>query len=193
MIIIDDKLIHDDLISEQFVCNLDACKGACCWEGDSGAPLEAEELPILEAIYPLVAPFLTAAGRKAIEEQGKYVYFEEAEEYGATLIDNAACAYMTMDSKGVAQCGIEEAYNKGLIPFRKPISCHLYPVRVFKNKEVNFEALNYDRWEICHAACTLGAKLKIPVYQFVKEALIRKYGEAFYDELDALANHVKDI
>jgi hypothetical protein len=192
MLIIQGKLVSLDVVEEQFVCNLTACKGACCWEGDFGAPLEKEELKILESVYEEVRPFLSEQGRQAIEEHGLYSYSEEAGEYGTTLINQGPCAYMTYNQEGIAQCGIEEAYRAGKSDFRKPISCHLYPIRVLKREHLDFEALNYDRWDICSAACTLGAKLKVPVYQFLKEALIRKYGPAFYEELEAAAAHLKE-
>ena len=190
MIIIKDVLISDDVVNEQFMCNLNACKGACCWEGDWGAPLEEEELQVLDNIYPIIKPFLTKEGKAAIREQGKYTYYEEPEEFGTPLIKNGACAYMTFDRSGTAQCGIELAHRDGLIDFKKPISCHLYPIRVEVQKEVNFEAMNYDVWDICSAACVKGKKHKMPVYKFAKDALIRKYGEDFYEELDAAAQFI---
>jgi hypothetical protein len=191
MIIVQDKLVSDDVVEEQFVCNLTACKGACCWEGDSGAPLEKGELPILDEIFEQVKPYLSPAGIAAIEAQGKYVFFEEAKEWGTTLVDNGPCAYMTLEG-GVAQCGIERAWRDGKVDFRKPISCQLYPIRVEKNEIAGFEALNYDRWEICSAACEKGKKEQVPVYVFLKEAIIRKYGEDFYEELDGAAQFLKN-
>lgn len=185
MILIDDKIISDDVVEKRFVCNLEACKGACCWEGDYGAPLTDEEREILVNIYEDVKPFLTTEGIAAIEEQGVFTYFKKAKEYGTPLINNRACAYMTYDESGIAKCGIEQAHKAGKTDFLKPISCHLYPVRIEKYE--GFDAVNYDKWEICSAACTLGEKLKIPVYQFVKEALIRKYGEQFYEALEGAA------
>ena len=191
MIIVQDKLVSDDVVEEQFVCNLTACKGACCWEGDSGAPLEKSELPILNEIFEQVKPYLSPAGIAAIEAQGKYVFFEEAKEWGTTLVDNGPCAYMTLEG-GVAQCGIERAWRDGKVDFRKPISCQLYPIRVEKNEISGFEALNYDRWDICSAACEKGKKEQVPVYVFLKEANIRKYGEDFYEELDGAAQFLKN-
>lgn len=191
MIIVQDKLVSDDVVEEQFVCNLTACKGACCWEGDSGAPLEKSELPILNEIFEQVKPYLSPAGIAAIEAQGKYVFFEEAKEWGTTLVDNGPCAYMTLEG-GVAQCGIERAWRDGKVDFRKPISCQLYPIRVEKNEISGFEALNYDRWDICSAACEKGKKEQVPVYVFLKEAIIRKYGEDFYEELDGAAQFLKN-
>lgn len=191
MLIVQNILISDDVIHEQFACNLSACKGACCWEGDYGAPLADEELPILEQIYATIAPFLSEEGKAVIEEKGAYYYDEEAEGYTTPLINGGPCAYLTYDELGVASCGIEKAYFAGLIGFRKPISCHLYPIRVNRNKEGSFQALNYDRWDICSAACSRGKEEKIAVFEFVKEALIRAYGQAFYDELAAAAAFIK--
>ncbi|MBX2889951.1 MAG: DUF3109 family protein [Saprospiraceae bacterium] len=187
MIIVQDKLVSDDLVEQQFICNLTACKGACCWEGDYGAPLEESELPVLEAIFEKIKAFLSPAGIAAIEAQGKYVRVQETGEWATSLVDNGPCAYMTLDATGIAQCGIERAWKAGAVDFQKPISCHLYPVRVAKNEVAGFEALNYDEWHICSAACELGQKEQMPVYQFVKDAIIRKYGQAFYDELDGAA------
>ncbi len=184
MIIIKDKIISEELVDEQFLCQLDACKGACCWEGDAGAPLEDPELPILEEIYDTVKPYLSPAGQLAIKEQGLFVYDKTDKEYRTSLIDNGPCAFMTLSEDGKAQCGIEQAWQDGKIDFQKPISCHLYPIRITYNKKTNFEALNYDRWDICSDACKAGKAAKLPIYRFVKEALIRKYGADFYDELD---------
>ena len=186
MIAIDDKLISDDVIEERFVCDLTACKGVCCVEGDFGAPLEGDEPEMLEKVYEAVKPYLTPAGIKAIEEQGFYVKEEDGKR--TPLIEGKACAYITKEN-GVILCGIDKAYREGKVDWQKPVSCHLYPIRVKKYKD--YEAVNYERWEICKAACALGDKLKMPVYRFLKEALIRKYGESFYNALDAAAEYVK--
>jgi len=191
MLIIDNVIIDDDLLEEQFTCNLRACKGACCWEGDWGAPLETHELHVLEEIYSDIAPYLTPEGRETIERQGLYTYYKEPKDYGTPLLENGACAYLTYDKGGVARCGIEKAFRDGVTDFRKPLSCHLYPVRVKPNRQQGFETVQYDRWEICSAACTLGAELKMPVFRFVKEALVRKYGQEFYDRLEGLAEYMK--
>jgi Protein of unknown function (DUF3109) len=187
MIIIQDKLVSDDLVEQHFICNLSACKGACCWEGDAGAPLEEDEKAILVDIFPKIRSYLSPAGIKAIEDQGCYQWYENTEGWGTTLIDGGPCAFMTLDALGIAKCGIEQAHKDGAIDFLKPISCHLYPIRVSKNEEMGFEALNYDEWDICSAACSLGEKEKVPVYRFVKDAIVRKYGQDFYDELDGAA------
>ena len=191
MIIVQDKLVSEDLVQEQFICNLQKCKGACCWEGDSGAPLERAELKILDKIYPKVRPFLTEEGQKVIDTEGCYIQDAEDGTYGTSLVNKGPCAFMTKDVNGTAQCGIEQAWRAGEVDFRKPISCHLYPIRVSKNEIAGFEALNYDRWDICSAACSLGAEYQMPVYQFLKEAIIRKYGTEFYEELDAAAGYLK--
>ncbi|MEM6698037.1 MAG: DUF3109 family protein [Bacteroidota bacterium] len=187
MLVIQDKFVSLDIIEEQFLCNLNACKGACCWEGDSGAPLEVEELKVLDDIYEEVRPYLDGENIARIESEGGYKYYEDFNEYGTNLLDDGACVYMTRDALGFAKCGIEQAYRDGKIDFYKPISCHLYPIRITEEPSTNFVALNYDRWDICSAACTLGKKEQLPIYQFVKNAIVRKYGEEFYEELDAAA------
>ena len=190
MLIIQNVLVSDAVVEEQFHCNLNACKGACCWEGDFGAPLEAEELEIIESVYQKIKPYLSLKSQELIEQKGISQYFEEMQCRGTQLHDDGACAFMTYDKLGVAHCGIERAYNNGDIAFKKPISCHLYPLRIKEEKAQNFIAINYDEWDICSAACSLGKEKKIPVYQFVKDALIRKFGIAFYEELDAAYNYI---
>ncbi len=192
MLIIDSHVISPEIFQEEFVCNLDACKGACCWEGDSGAPLELEEIELLEMIYDKIQPFLTKEGVAAIEEQGVAYYVPEEKGYGATLIDNAACAYLIYEDNGIAKCGIEKAYEAGAINFPKPISCHLYPIRVEQLNNSSFKKMEYDRWEICSAACENGKKLKVPVYQFLKGPLIRKYGADFYERMEDMAKYVDE-
>ncbi|WP_456461207.1 DUF3109 family protein [Lutibacter sp.] len=176
-------IVSEDIIEKEFVCNLSACKGKCCIDGEAGAPLEEEELKILLDIYPKVKPFLRAEGVLAIKNQGLFITNEG--EYETPLIDNKDCAYVIFDNKNTAKCGIEEAYNQGVINWKKPISCHLYPVRIMEYSE--FSAVNYHKWPICDDACTLGKELKVPVYKFVKEALIRKFGEDWYSELEKVA------
>ena len=181
MIPIKNTLVSDTIALTDFVCNLSKCKGACCVEGEMGAPLEDDEKQILEEIYQEVKPFLTQEGIEAIEKQGKYV-LDEDEEYSTPLIErNTACAYVTYDENGVTKCGIEKAYEAGKINYQKPISCHLYPIRVTSYS--SFDAVNYDEWDICSPACSLGKELKVPVYKFLKTPLIRKYGTEWYDEL----------
>lgn len=174
-------LVSEDIIANDFVCNLSACKGACCMDGDAGAPLEKEETKILQDIYPKVKPFLRAEGIKAIESQGTYITTEEG-ELETPLIKGAECAYVFFDERKTALCGIEAAYNRGEITWQKPLSCHLYPVRVKDYSE--FSAVNYHHWQICDDACLLGKELQVPIYKFVKEALIRKFGEDWYEALE---------
>ncbi len=181
MIEIDDTLITDDLKSSYFVCDLNRCKGACCVEGDLGAPLEDQELAVLDQIYPEVAPYLSKAGKMAIQEQGTYIKDHEG-DFSTPTINHKECAYAIYDEKGILKCGIETAYNEKIINFRKPISCHLYPIRV--NNYQQFKAINYDRWHICDPACHLGESLKMPLYKFLKIPLIRKFGKRWYQKLE---------
>lgn len=191
MLIIDGKVISPEIFQKKFVCNLNACKGACCWEGDFGAPLEMEELDILENIYDSIKPFLRPEGIKAIEKQGVAEYVPQEKEFGTTLIDNAACAYLTYEKNGMAKCGIEKAYEAGATDFKKPISCHLYPIRVEPLENSSFEKLEYDQWDICSAACTKGEELNVPVYKFLEGPLIRKYGEEFYEKMEHMAKYLE--
>ncbi|WP_018675882.1 DUF3109 family protein [Riemerella columbina] len=184
MIQIEDKLISEDIFNEEFVCNLSRCKGACCIEGDAGAPLDKEETDILEEIYPKIKPFLRPEGVKAIESQGTSVEDFDG-DLVTPLIDNRDCAYVIFDENGITKCGIEKAYEAGTIDWQKPISCHLYPIRI--TEYPSFTAFNYHEWTICSDACQLGKELKVPVYQFLKTPLIRKYGETFYTTLSEAA------
>ncbi len=187
MILIDDVLISDDVVEKQFVCNIKKCKGICCIEGDSGAPVEKSETKILKKIYPKIKKYLTPEGIKAIEEQGTFVDEPDDEytAYATPLIDFGACAYVNYEKDGAISCGIEKAWKDGVTDFQKPISCHLYPIRLKPMETVT--AVNYDVWDICSDACKLGEKLKVPVYVFLKDALIRKFGEEFYETLDYAA------
>ena len=184
MIQIDDKLISEDLFSEEFVCNLAKCKGICCVEGDAGAPLDEDETKILDEIYPKIKPYLRPEGIQAIEEQGTYTLDFEG-DLVTPLVNNAECAYVIFDEKGYTKCAIEKAYEDGVIDWQKPISCHLYPIRITESS--NFSAINYPEWDICSDACTLGKELGVKVYQFLKKPLIRKYGEEFYQTLSEAA------
>lgn len=181
MILIEEKLISEDVLDVHFACNLTACKGACCVEGDEGAILEESELPVLEQIYPQVKPYLTPEGIEALEQQGFY-YLNDEGAYKTPLINGGPCAYVVYD-QGIALCGIEKAYREGKIEWPKPVSCHLYPIRI--HRVGDYDALNYEKWNICQPACKQGKKLQIPVYRFVKDALIRKYGTSFYEALEA--------
>ncbi|MEO7310200.1 MAG: DUF3109 family protein [Chitinophagaceae bacterium] len=187
MIAIDNKLVSDQLVEENFVCDLVKCKGGCCVDGDAGAPLESEERKNIEAVYEAVKPYLTPESIEEIALQGKYVYDDE---FGWTTpaINGGVCVYGITDKYGIVKCGIEQAYNDGKVTWKKPISCHLFPVRIEQSKDGKTEYVNYEpRESLCKPACKLGNKLKVPVYQFLKEPLIRKYGEDFYEALHAVA------
>ncbi|MBX2917109.1 MAG: DUF3109 family protein [Cyclobacteriaceae bacterium] len=189
MIQVGEILVSDDIKEVEFVCNLEKCKGACCVEGDLGAPLEEDELETMKSIQKAIKPYLTKAGLAAIKEQGPYILDEDG-DYSTPTIGGKECAYALYDAKGVLKCGIEQAYLDGKVEFRKPISCHLYPIRITKNKK-GFEAVNYHKWSICSAACTLGQSLQVPLYKFLKEPLIRKYGDVWYGELVAAIENKK--
>ncbi|MFC4873660.1 DUF3109 family protein [Negadavirga shengliensis] len=181
MIIVGNAVLSDDIKEKFFVCDLEKCKGACCVEGDAGAPLSDEETRLLEKAYADIAPYLTDEGREAIRKKGTWEIDMEGEKGTTTVGNNGACAYAIRDRNGVLKCGIEQAYSEGKTAFRKPISCHLYPIRITKYDQ--YDALNYDRWHICDPACTLGQALGVPLYKFLKDALIRKYGESWYRSL----------
>jgi len=186
MIEIDHTLIHGDVVREQFVCNLSKCKGACCVEGDAGAPLEHAEAQILDDIYTKIRHLLAEKGIAAIEAQGTSVRDADGDLTTPCVDGHKECAYVTFEN-GITKCAIEKAYEQGLVDWKKPISCHLYPIRITQYPE--FEVLNYDRWHICHDACSFGRELKVPVYQFLKEPLIRKYGADWYEALEEAVPH----
>ncbi|RNI22537.1 DUF3109 family protein [Rufibacter latericius] len=183
MIVLQNTVLSDDLKDKFFVCNLEKCKGACCVEGDLGAPLDKDELTILAQAYEHVKPYMSQEGIKAIAEQGLYVEDFEG-DYSTPTIGDRECAYAIYDDNLTLKCAIEQAYLDGKISWKKPISCHLYPIRITKYD--GFEALNYDRWEICNPACSFGLELGVPVYKFLREPLIRKYGEDWFNELDEM-------
>ena len=193
MIAIDNKLISDDIIEEQFVCDLSKCKGACCEDGDAGAPLLKEELDHLVEYFDIIKEYLSEEGLAAIQKIGKYEYDREF-GWVTPTVNSGICAYGFRDKNGVILCGIEQAYIDGKIGWKKPISCHLYPIRITKSKlDPDIEYLNYEpRTDLCKAACSLGKKLKVPVYLFLKDSLIRKYGVEFYLALEETAKHFND-
>ena len=169
MIQIGDVVVSFDVLREKFICNLDACKGACCVEGDAGAPVELDEIEKLEEVLPVIWEELAPEARAVIEKQG--------------------VVYTDYDEKGCCYCAIEKAYRDGKTDFYKPVSCHLYPIRV-GNYGV-YKAVNYNRWDVCKAAVLLGRKENLPVYRFLKEPLIRKFGEDWYAELELVAEEMK--
>lgn len=180
MIIIDDTTISDDLESVRFVCNLKKCKGACCVAGDAGAPLLEEEIGLLEDGQDKIKFFMTDAGIRVIEANGVFDY-DVAGEFVTPLVNGRECAFANF-TDGIAWCAIEKAHEEGLIKFRKPVSCHLYPVRI--TKYAAYDAVNYHAWEICRPALVHGNRLGVPLYIFLKDSLIRRYGKAWFVKLE---------
>lgn len=193
MIAIDNKLISDEVIEEQFVCDLTKCKGGCCEDGDAGAPMEKWELEKLKEYYEVVKPYMTKEGIAEIDRQGLYIYDKEF-GWVTPTINGAICAYGYRDKQGIIKCSIEQAYNDGKLDWKKPLSCHLFPIKTKKSRrDPDIEYVNYEpREDLCKAACSLGKKLKMPVYVFLKDSLIRKYGAEFYEALAATAEHMKN-
>lgn len=187
MISIDNTLVSDNIIEKKFVCHLEKCKGACCVKGDSGAPLNEDEIDIIDQLLPKIKPFMNPEYRKAIEDKG---FFEaDAEgEWATTCQPTGECNFVVY-REGIASCSIEDANSAGIIDFKKPISCHLYPVRIKEYED--FIAVNYHEWDICHAACSYGEELNVPVFEFLKTPLIRKFGTAWYESLEAYYLHQK--
>jgi hypothetical protein len=191
LIVIDNILVSDEVVSEQFVCDLNKCKGGCCEDGDSGAPLADEELEFLRDFIEDIKPYITPEGLKVLEKEGLYKYDAEF-GWVTPTIEGRLCAYGFRDPKGIIKCGIEQAFLDKKISWKKPISCHLFPVKITRSKRQHQEYVNYEpREDLCKAACKLGKQLKVPVYIFLKEALIRKYGPEFYSTLEATALHIK--
>lgn len=190
MLVIRDVLVSDEIAEEKFMCDLKSCKGACCTEGDYGAPVNAAEMDTIRESMSAVVPCLEQRSVDLIRTEGPFTYYEKPGVWGTTCHENGDCVFLVRDETGISFCGIERSWKEGRSAFRKPVSCHLYPVRVTTNEIAGFEAWNYDRWDICHAACALGEKEKMPVYEFVKEAIIRYKDAAFYEELEAAARHL---
>lgn len=190
---IEDKVVSLDIFEKKFVCDLNACKGACCVEGDSGAPLTIDEIDILEEDLEKIKPYMRAEGIAAVEKTGVF-YMDWDNEPVTTLVNEKECAFVYFDEKGITKCAIEQAHKDGKTDFKKPISCHLYPIRVQKYKD--FTALNYNEWNICKPACSCGESLNVKVYQFLKEPITRAFGEQFFEELklvDAELENQKNI
>ena len=189
MIVIDNILISDDVVEKQFVCDLNKCKGGCCEDGDAGAPLDDEELETVLEMYEKIKPYFSPQALAEVEKKGKYVYNKEFGWVTPTLgNDNEICVYGNRGENGIIACAFEQAYYDKVIPWKKPISCHLFPVIAKKGRHGDYNRVNYELWEkLCNPACALGKKLEVPTYQFLKEPLIRKYGEEFYDALDKVA------
>ncbi|QIK61400.1 DUF3109 family protein [Dysgonomonas sp. HDW5A] len=190
MIQIDDAIVALDIIEENFICDLSACKGECCVEGESGAPLENEEVEIIEKVLPLIWDDLSPKAQEVINKQG-VAYQDRDGDMVTSIVNGKDCVFTYYDEKSVCKCAIEKAYREGKTDFYKPISCHLYPIRLEKFRE--FTAVNYHRWRICKAAVLLGNKEGLRIYQFLKEPLIRKFGDAWYNELCIAADEYKEM
>lgn len=181
MIEIDGRIISSDIFTEHFCCDIGSCKGLCCVHGDSGAPLFADEARIIDEVLPNIEPYMRTEGIEAIREKGTSTVDADGDMV-TTLVGKDECVFVIY-SEGVAMCAIEKAWLDGAVGFRKPISCHLYPIRV--KHYTTFEALNYDVWKVCQPARELGEQKGIPVFRFLKDPLIRAYGQEFYDKMEA--------
>lgn len=190
MIQIDDVLVSFDVFQERFCCQVDACKGECCVEGDAGAPLEADEVKELEKALPVIWNDLSPEARAVIERQG-VCYRDSDGDLVTSIVNGKDCVFTYHNEQGYCLCAIEKAYREGKLDFYKPISCHLYPIRVARYPQ--FTALNYHRWKVCKAAVLLGEQKNIPVYRFLKEPLIRRFGEAWYAELEIAAKELENM
>lgn len=190
MIQIDDAIVALDIIEENFLCDLSACMGECCVEGESGAPLENEEVEIIEKILPVIWDDLSPKAQQVINAQG-VAYKDRDGDMVTSIVNGKDCVFTYYDEKGICKCAIEKAYKEGKTDFYKPISCHLYPIRLEKYRE--FTAVNYHRWRICKAAVLLGNKEGLRIYQFLKEPLIRKFGDTWYKELCIAADEYKEM
>ncbi len=187
MIQIDDKIISRDVFEKRFVCDYDACRGICCVEGDSGAPLEGQESIIMKRLLPTIEHLLSEEALQVIKEKG-ISYIDISGEEVTQLVNGKDCVFTTYDDEGRCLCAFEKMYREGRSSFLKPISCHLYPIRVHRYKYS--VALNYDKWDICQCARVLGHKLGVPVYKSLKEPIIRAFGENFYSELEACEKYL---
>jgi hypothetical protein len=187
MIEIEGKIVSREILEEEFVCDLGACKGACCVDGEAGAPLEEGEASTIESLMDKITPFMDRSGRAAVRKEGVATTDADGDQV-TPLVNGGRCAFSKIE-KGVAFCSIEKAWAAGETQFKKPVSCHLYPIRITRYK--NFDALNYERWKVCKPACACGSRLKVPVFRFLKEALIRKYGLGFYNQLEEAAKLLK--
>ncbi len=184
---IHDKIVSTQIFERKFVCDLTACKGACCVHGDAGAPLTMEEASILEEDLDKIIPYMREEGIAEVHKTGVF-YIDQDNDVATTLVNGQECAFVYFDESGITKCAIEKANKEGKTEFKKPISCHLYPIRV---KQFNdFTALNYNEWEICKPACACGEKLDVPVYRFLKEPIIRAFGQPFFDELTIVAGEL---
>lgn len=188
MLQIEDKIVSFDVLEEFFLCDLEACKGICCVDGDAGAPLNRDELLLIEDAYPIIKKYLSEESLNEIENQGLFEIDEDG-DFVTPCINKNECVYLIKEQNGIFKCAFEIAYRNGEINFQKPLSCHLYPIRI--NKYENFIAVNYEQRKICSAAKILGKKENLKVYQFLKEPLTRAFGEEWYKKLDFAAKNYK--
>ncbi len=180
MLEIGRAIVSFDIFEEHFLCDLMKCKGACCVEGDSGAPLTQEEAMTIEKIYPVVEPYMTPEGKTMVNLQGTSMVDSDG-DLVTPLVNNRECAFTFTDEHGITKCAIEKAFLDGKVDFRKPVSCHLFPIRITEYKR--FDAVNYQQLDICKSGRECGRAQKLPLYQFLKEPLIRKYGKNWYEQL----------
>lgn len=185
MFLIQNTLVSLDVLEKEFCCNLDTCHGCCCIEGDAGAPITDEEEQQLTEALPILKKDMTKEAQAVVEQQG-VSYLDESGEKVTYIVNNKDCVFARVDKSGWCYCLIEKAYKAGKIGFNKPISCHLYPIRL-THLNNGLTGVEYHRWDICHSARLLGKKLHIPIYQFLKEPLIRRFGQDWYDELELTA------
>jgi len=185
MVEIDDKIISDELFEKKFVCDLQKCKGGCCVEGDSGAPLKSKEVKEIAKNLSIIKSEMSTKGLSAIKNND-FHYVDSDGEKVTKLVDGKECVFVVFDENNIAKCSIESAYRKNKINFNKPISCHLYPVRVKKHD--SFTSINVDSWHICKPACECGTELNVPVFKFLKDAIIRSWGLDFFNHLDFIYN-----
>ncbi len=188
MVQIGDVVVSLDVFREKFLCNLQACKGECCIEGDAGAPVEPEEVEKLEDLLPVVWDELSSEARAVIEKQG-VAYTDQEGDLVTSIVNGKDCVFTCYDEKGCCYCAIEKAFREGRCDFYKPLSCHLYPIRIGSCGP--YKALNLHRWNVCKAAFLLGRKENVPVYLFLKEPLIRKFGKEWYEELETVAKELE--
>lgn len=187
MVVIDDILVSDAVLEEQFVCDLSSCRGACCEDGDAGAPLTTEELDEVRDAFDRVAPLLTEEGLREIRAKGLYRY-DAVFGWVTPTVGGGICAYGRRDASGTIRCAFEEAHGQGLTTWKKPVSCHLYPIKSSRSRYRGYEMMNYEpRDTLCAPACALGTRLRVPVYRFLREPIVRKYGQSFYDALEQVA------
>lgn len=187
MLAINNTLVSEDIIEKKFVCDLNACKGECCVAGESGAPLEKKEIQALKEAYPFVKPFMTLEGIASVEKHGVFVIDSDGDDT-TPLVAGKHCAFVYFENE-IAKCSIEKAWKEKKVPFQKPISCHLYPIRITTKN--SYDTVTYERWNVCKPACKCGQELDVPVYKFVKSALIRKYGKRWFKKLEIAAEYLQ--